>query len=67
MNDIPNAATETLPIKTFTEKAYLDYSMYVILDRALPHIGDGLKPVQRRIVYAMSELGLKAEAKYKKA
>ena len=45
---------EQLPLKTFTEKAYLDYSMYVILDRALPHIGDGLKPVQRRIVYAMS-------------
>lgn len=66
-DSIPNAATETLPIKSFTEKAYLDYSMYVILDRALPHIGDGLKPVQRRIVYAMSELGLKAEAKYKKA
>lgn len=51
----------------FTEKAYLDYSMYVILDRALPHISDGLKPVQRRIIYAMSELGLKATAKYKKS
>ena len=51
----------------FTEKAYLEYAMYVILDRALPHIGDGLKPVQRRIVYAMSELGLKAGAKYKKS
>lgn len=51
----------------FTENAYLDYSMYVILDRALPHIGDGLKPVQRRIIYAMSELGLKATAKYKKS
>ena len=58
---------ERLPLKTFTEKAYLDYSMYVIMDRALPHIGDGLKPVQRRIVYAMSELGLKAGAKYKKS
>jgi topoisomerase-4 subunit A len=58
---------EQLPLKTFTEKAYLDYSMYVIMDRALPHIGDGLKPVQRRIVYAMSELGLKAGAKYKKS
>jgi topoisomerase-4 subunit A len=58
---------ETLPMKTFTEKAYLDYSMYVILDRALPNIGDGLKPVQRRIIYAMSELGLKAESKYKKS
>lgn len=58
---------ETQPISEFTEKAYLDYSMYVILDRALPHISDGLKPVQRRIVYAMSELGLKASAKYKKS
>ena len=58
---------EQLPLREFTEKAYLDYSMYVILDRALPHIGDGLKPVQRRIVYAMSELGLKATAKYKKS
>lgn len=58
---------EQLPLKTFTEKAYLDYSMYVILDRALPHVGDGLKPVQRRIIYAMSELGLSAAAKYKKS
>ncbi|MGB5472982.1 MAG: DNA gyrase subunit A, partial [Gammaproteobacteria bacterium] len=58
---------EQLPLKTFTEKAYLDYSMYVILDRALPHIGDGLKPVQRRIVYAMSELGLSATSKHKKS
>jgi len=58
---------EKLPLKDFTEKAYLDYSMYVILDRALPYIGDGLKPVQRRIVYAMSELGLTATAKYKKS
>lgn len=58
---------EFQPVKVFTEKAYLDYSMYVIMDRALPHIGDGLKPVQRRIVYAMSELGLKASAKYKKS
>ncbi len=58
---------EKLPLKEFTEKAYLDYSMYVILDRALPFIGDGLKPVQRRIVYAMSELGLNANAKYKKS
>ncbi|MCU7809260.1 MAG: hypothetical protein KZQ73_15525, partial [Candidatus Thiodiazotropha sp. (ex Semelilucina semeliformis)] len=55
---------EQVPLSEFTEKAYLDYSMYVILDRALPHIGDGLKPVQRRIVYAMSELGLSASAKY---
>jgi topoisomerase IV subunit A len=58
---------ERLPLRTFTEKAYLDYSMYVILDRALPHIGDGLKPVQRRIVYAMSELGLSAASKHKKS
>ena len=58
---------EQLPLKDFAEKAYLDYSMYVILDRALPHIGDGLKPVQRRIVYAMSELGLTALAKFKKS
>lgn len=58
---------ETLPLSNFTEKAYLDYSMYVILDRALPHIADGFKPVQRRIVYAMSELGLKSTAKYKKS
>ncbi len=58
---------ERLPLKSFTEKAYLDYSMYVILDRALPNIGDGLKPVQRRIVYAMSELGLSATAKFKKS
>jgi topoisomerase-4 subunit A len=58
---------EQLPLKEFAEKAYLDYSMYVILDRALPHIADGLKPVQRRIVYAMSELGLTALAKYKKS
>jgi topoisomerase-4 subunit A len=58
---------ERLPLRTFTEKAYLEYSMYVILDRALPHVGDGLKPVQRRIVYAMSELGLAAAAKHKKS
>ncbi len=59
--------TEQLPLTVFTEKAYLDYSMYVILDRALPHIADGLKPVQRRIVYAMSELGLSASSKHKKS
>ena len=58
---------EKLPLRNFTEKAYLDYSMYVILDRALPHIGDGLKPVQRRIIYAMSELGLLAASKHKKS
>ncbi|WP_417552210.1 DNA topoisomerase IV subunit A [Marinomonas fungiae] len=68
MSDMTNfEANETLSLKDYTEKAYLNYSMYVILDRALPHIGDGLKPVQRRIVYAMSELGLKATAKYKKS
>lgn len=60
-------AEERISLKEYTEKAYLDYSMYVILDRALPHIGDGLKPVQRRIVYAMSELGLKSSAKFKKS
>jgi len=58
---------EKLPLSEFTERAYLDYSMYVILDRALPYIGDGLKPVQRRIVYAMSELGLNATSKHKKS
>ncbi len=60
-------SVERVAVKSFTEKAYLDYSMYVILDRALPHIGDGLKPVQRRIIYAMSELGLSASAKFKKS
>src|SRR5512143_1245917 len=59
--------TEQVPLKTFTEKAYLDYSMYVINDRALPHIGDGLKPVQRRIIYAMSQLNLDAGAKFMKS
>ena len=58
---------EKIALRDYTEKAYLDYSMYVILDRALPHIGDGLKPVQRRIIYAMSELGLKNSAKHKKS
>jgi len=58
---------ERQPLRTFTEKAYLDYSMYVILDRALPFLGDGLKPVQRRITYAMSELGLSAVNKAKKS
>ncbi|WP_158117116.1 DNA topoisomerase IV subunit A [Vibrio cincinnatiensis] len=58
---------EQLPLRKFTEDAYLNYSMYVIMDRALPYIGDGLKPVQRRIIYAMSELGLSAAAKYKKS
>ena len=64
---IDDHGIEGVSLKQYAEKAYLDYSMYVILDRALPHIGDGLKPVQRRIVYAMSELGLKASAKYKKS
>ncbi|HUP64295.1 MAG TPA: DNA topoisomerase IV subunit A [Thermoanaerobaculia bacterium] len=58
---------ENVPVARFAEKAYLDYSMYVILDRALPHLADGLKPVQRRIIYAMSELGLSAAAKFKKS
>ena len=63
----PSVDVEQLSLRDYAEKAYLDYSMYVILDRALPHIGDGLKPVQRRIVYAMSELGLRHRAKYKKS
>lgn len=58
---------EHISVRDYAEKAYLDYSMYVILDRALPHIGDGLKPVQRRIIYAMSELGLKNVSKFKKS
>ena len=58
---------EQIPLKDYAEKAYLDYSMYVVLDRALPHLGDGLKPVQRRIIYAMSELGLSATSKHKKS
>ena len=62
-----NDGIERQSIQHYTESAYLNYSMYVILDRALPHIGDGLKPVQRRIVYAMSELGLRQSAKYKKS
>ncbi|HEX3109426.1 MAG TPA: DNA topoisomerase IV subunit A, partial [Thermoanaerobaculia bacterium] len=61
------ADVETQPVSQFARKAYLDYSMYVILDRALPHVADGLKPVQRRIIYAMSELGLSAAAKFKKS
>ncbi|MEE9358010.1 MAG: DNA gyrase subunit A, partial [Sedimenticolaceae bacterium] len=65
--DLSLEGIEQMPLKQFTEKAYLDYSMYVILDRALPHIGDGLKPVQRRIIYAMSELGLSASSKHKKS
>ncbi|MBE2897770.1 DNA topoisomerase IV subunit A [Pasteurellaceae bacterium 20609_3] len=66
-NTINYEGVEQMPLGTFTERAYLNYSMYVIMDRALPFIGDGLKPVQRRIIYAMSELGLNASAKYKKS
>ncbi len=67
MSSTTTNGTEVMPLSQFARKAYLDYSMYVVMDRALPFIGDGLKPVQRRIVYAMSELGLKATAKYKKS
>ncbi len=70
MNDVTDYTmdnVEQVPLRRFTEEAYLNYSMYVIMDRALPHIGDGLKPVQRRIIYAMSELHLHATAKYKKS
>ncbi len=62
-----STSVEHIPLHEYAERAYLDYSMYVILDRALPHIGDGLKPVQRRIIYAMSELGLKSVSKFKKS
>ena len=69
MNEITRSFSEheQLPLRDYAEKAYLDYSMYVVLDRALPHVGDGLKPVQRRIIYAMSELGLSASSKHKKS
>lgn len=70
MNDVTDYTmdnVEQVPLRQFTEEAYLNYSMYVIMDRALPHIGDGLKPVQRRIIYAMNELNLSATAKYKKS
>lgn len=69
MNELTQSFSEheQIPLRTYAEKAYLDYSMYVVLDRALPHIGDGLKPVQRRIIYAMSELGLSAQSKHKKS
>ena len=65
MNEITQSFSEheRIPLREYAEKAYLDYSMYVVLDRALPHIGDGLKPVQRRIIYAMSELGLSSSSK----
>jgi topoisomerase-4 subunit A len=66
-NSLNLEGVEQQPLKEYTEQAYLDYSMYVILDRALPQIGDGLKPVQRRIIYAMSELGLSASSKPKKS
>ena len=65
--DLSLEGIETIPLAKFTEDAYLNYAMYVIMDRALPHIADGLKPVQRRIIFAMSELGLSALAKYKKS
>src|SRR5690554_1301035 len=65
--DLSLEGVERRSLSSFTEEAYLNYSMYVIMDRALPHIGDGLKPVQRRIVYAMSELGLNADSKHKKS
>ncbi len=67
MTDQSEYEAERQALKAFAEKAYLNYSMYVILDRALPHVGDGLKPVQRRIIYSMSELGLSAASKPKKA
>ena len=69
MNEITQSFSEheRIPLGEYAERAYLDYSMYVVLDRALPHVGDGLKPVQRRIVYAMSELGLSAASKHKKS
>lgn len=67
LNAPAHDGTELVPLRSYTEQAYLNYSMYVIKDRALPHIGDGLKPVQRRIVYAMSELALRSTAKHKKS
>ena len=69
MTDLTSSFSEyeKIPLREYAERAYLDYSMYVVLDRALPHVGDGLKPVQRRIVYAMSELGLSARSKHKKS
>ncbi len=67
MSELTQDGAERLALHKFTENAYLNYSMYVIMDRSLPYIGDGLKPVQRRIVYAMSELGLSASAKFKKS
>ncbi|HCD26699.1 MAG TPA: DNA topoisomerase IV subunit A [Gammaproteobacteria bacterium] len=66
-DEIELSQEESMPLSVYTERAYLDYSMYVINDRALPHIADGLKPVQRRIIYAMGELGLNNDAKYAKS
>jgi topoisomerase-4 subunit A len=66
MNTNTVLTEEKRPITEFAEEAYLEYAMYVIMDRALPRVSDGLKPVQRRIVYAMSELGLSHTSKYKK-
>lgn len=65
--DLFSSLESTRSVAEFSEQAYLNYSMYVILDRALPHISDGLKPVQRRIIYAMSEIGLSHLSKYKKS
>ena len=65
--NIEEEKNKSISLKKYAEESYLNYAMYVILDRALPNIGDGLKPVQRRILYAMSELGLNAGAKYKKS
>ncbi len=67
IDDFDSEITESVSVEAFTEAAMLNYAMYVIHDRALPHIGDGLKPVQRRIIYAMSELRLNASAKYSKS
>ena len=67
MSTVEHPEIESMPLRAYTERAYLDYSMYVINDRALPHVADGLKPVQRRIIYAMSELGLSAASKHKKS
>ena len=65
--DYPQGLVDSIPLREFAERAYLEYSMYVVLDRALPNIGDGLKPVQRRIIYAMSQLGLEHQSKHKKS
>ena len=67
IDDFDSDIDESVSVEAFTEAAMLNYAMYVIHDRALPHIGDGLKPVQRRIIYAMSQLGLNASAKYSKS